>query len=59
MDKNKIKQLCEQILMASDSVVSVGAMATSINAPQIMGIQRAARCIAAEIDKAEEVTTDG
>lgn len=59
MDKNKIKHLCEQIFMASDSIVSVGAMATQMNAAQIIGIQRAARLIAAEIDKHEEVEQDG
>lgn len=51
MDKNKIKQLCEQILMASDSIVSIGAMTTQMNAPQIAGIQRAAKLICVELDK--------
>ena len=40
MDKRKIKQLCEQIMLASDNIVSVGTVATTINAPQLSGIQR-------------------
>ena len=53
MDKNKIKQLCEHIIMASDSIVSVGSMSTQMNAPQIVGIQRAAKLICVELDKAD------
>lgn len=60
MDKKMIKGLCEQILRATDNIVSVGAMATSTNAAQLMGIQRAARLIAAETDKPDkEVAEDG
>lgn len=54
MDKSKIKQLCEQIARAADGIVSIGAAATQMNAAQIVGIQRAARMIAAEIDKPDE-----
>lgn len=67
MDKKKIKQLCNEIAIAADSIVSVGASATASNAPQLMGIQRAAALIAGEIDKPEaqekqeeqEVAEDG
>lgn len=54
MDKRKIKQLCEQIVMAADNVVSIGAAATAANAPQLSGIQRAAHLIAAELSQPDE-----
>ena len=63
MDKKKIIGLCEQILAATDNVVSVGAAAAQINGAQLGGIQRAARLIVAEVNKpepkSEEVAKDG
>ena len=61
MDKKKIIGLCEQILAATDNIVSVGVMATNVNSPQLSGIQRSARLIVLEINKPEpeEVAADG
>lgn len=59
MDKNRIISLCKQILAATDSIVSVGTMATSTNAAQLGGIQHAVRLIAEEVNKPEEVAQDG
>lgn len=57
MDKQNIITLCEQILMAADNIVSVSAMATAANAPQLALIQRTARRIAAEVSKPEAAQT--
>ena len=54
MDKKKIIGLCEQILVATDNIVSVSAMATSANGPQLTAIQTAVHRIAAEANKPEE-----
>ena len=59
MDKKKIIALCEQILAATDNIVSVGTAAAQINGVQLGNIQRSARLIATEINKPEEVATDG
>lgn len=65
MDTKKIIGLCEQILAASDKVISVGAAAAQINGAQLGGIQRAARLIVSEVNKPEpklepeEVAKDG
>lgn len=54
-----ILALCERILSATDNIVSVGASATMANAPQLMGIRQAVQQIAVEIQKEEEVKSDG
>lgn len=61
MDKRKITGLCEQILAATDNIVSVGTMATSVNAAQLGGIRRSVRLIVAEFNRPEpeEVAADG
>lgn len=59
MKKNSILQLCEQIALSADKIVSVGAQATRANAPQLLGIQQAAAAIAAEVNRPEEVGKDG
>lgn len=61
MDTKKIIALCEQILAATDTIVSVGTAAAQINGAQLGNIQRSARLIAAEINKPEpkEVEADG
>ena len=55
MDKQKITQLCNQIIAAANSVEHRGEE----NSAQLMGICRAARQIATEVNKAEEVALDG
>jgi hypothetical protein len=59
MNKDHVLQLCSQICVAADCVVSVGANAAATNAPQLMGIRQAAAQIAAEVRTQEEVATDG
>lgn len=59
MDKKRIISLCEQILAATDKVVSVGTAAAQINGTQLSGVQRAVRLIAEEVTKPEEVEQDG
>ena len=54
-----ILALCERILSATDNIVSVGVSATMANAPQLMGIRQAVQQIAVEIQKEEEVKSDG
>ena len=50
MDKSKVMQLCNHILAAANSVEHRGEE----NSAQILGICRAARQIAAEVNKPEE-----
>lgn len=59
MNKKMLLQLCDQISAAAENVISVGVAATAANAPQLLGIQRAAAAIAAEVNKPEEVGKDG
>lgn len=55
MNKEIIRQLCAQILAAANSIEYRGEG----NAVQVVGICRAARQIAAEVNKPEEVLDDG
>lgn len=55
MDKQKITQLCNHIIAAANNVEHKGEE----NSAQLMGICRAARQIAAEVNKTEEVTQNG
>ena len=50
MNKQTIKTLCEQIIMAANATHVCG----EANMAQLMGICRAARQIAAEVNKPEE-----
>ena len=50
MDKTKITQLCNQIVAAANNVEHRG----EANSAQLMGICRAARQIAAEVNKPDE-----
>lgn len=50
MDKQKIIQLCNNIIMAANNVEHRGEE----NSAQIIGICRAARQIAAELNRTEE-----
>jgi hypothetical protein len=50
MDKTKIAQLCNQIIAAANNVEHRGEQ----NSAQLMGICRAARQIAAELNRTEE-----
>lgn len=55
MDKAKINQLCNHIILAANGVEHRGEE----NSAQLIGICRAARQIAAEVNKPEEVPVDG
>lgn len=55
MDKNRISQLCTHILGAANSITVAGES----NAAQILGICRAVREIAAEVNKQEGGEGDG
>ncbi len=54
MDKAKIIQFCNHIIMAANSVEHKGEE----NSAQLIGICRAARQIAAEVNKPEEAVAD-
>lgn len=59
MDTNKeIKRRLDQIASAADSILSVGTQATLNNAPQLLGIQRAAQEIWSILN-AKEATDNG
>lgn len=54
MNKQTIKTLCEQIIMAANATHVCG----EANMAQLMGICRAARQIATEVNRPEETTND-
>ena len=55
MDKQKITMLCQRILKAANEMEVRGEN----NFAQMLGICQAARQIATEVNKAEEVAQDG
>ena len=59
MDNERILQLCEQIALSAEQIISVGAAAARANAPQLLGIQQAAAASAAELTRPEELKQDG
>ena len=59
MNKQAILQLCNRIISATDGIVSIGVDATRLNAAQLLGIRQAVQQIAVEIQKEEEVKSDG
>lgn len=55
MDKHKITQLCQHILMAANEMDVRGEN----NCTQLLGICKTVRQIAAEVNNSEEVSQDG
>lgn len=54
MNKQAILQLCNQIISATEGIVSIGVDATRLNAAQLLGIRQSASQIVQEVGKPEK-----